>query len=333
MADDTESNHERDRDEGFLGRWSRRKRGQDTPEDLADGETAVAHADDREARPAEADAEHEAQDAEATESFDDVDFEALDETSDYTRFMGEDVPEDVKNQALSKLWISDPVFANLDGLTDYSEDFTDAATVPIGPLKTAYKVGQGFLSDDEVAEWEKLGQETKPEAQSEDATPVGPLVVNAVIGVETPLQDEVRALFEKSNAEMSALYPVESNHFVTPEALAASGAIFHVARAAGTAVGCGALVIGSGGEAELKRMWVEENARGDGLGRRLLKGLLSEALIRDVEVVRLETGVKQDAALAIYRKEGFVECEPFGSYEADPQSVFMEKRLREPATS
>ena len=39
------------------------------------------------------------------------------------------------------------VFANLDGLNDYDEDFTDAATV-LSEIKTAYKVGKGMVGDE-----------------------------------------------------------------------------------------------------------------------------------------------------------------------------------------
>ncbi|MCB1520197.1 MAG: DUF3306 domain-containing protein [Hyphomicrobiaceae bacterium] len=90
--------------------------------------------------------------------FKDFDFEGLDFESDYTQFMGRDVSHDARNKALRKLWLSNPVLANMDGLDDYCEDYTDAAMVPIGGVKTAYKLGRGFLSDEEVAEWEALGR-------------------------------------------------------------------------------------------------------------------------------------------------------------------------------
>jgi len=46
-----------------------------------------------------------------------------------------------------------------------------------------------------------------------------------------------------------------------------------------------------------------------------------------VPVARLETGVKQPEALALYRKLGYAERGPFGAYGEDPLSVFMEKCL------
>ncbi len=57
----------------------------------------------------------------------DVDPERLDpETTDFSRFLKEDVPERLQRAALRRLWSSDETFANLDGLNDYDEDFTPA---------------------------------------------------------------------------------------------------------------------------------------------------------------------------------------------------------------
>ncbi|MEL6287578.1 MAG: DUF3306 domain-containing protein [Pseudomonadota bacterium] len=84
-------------------------------------------------------------------SFTDVDLDALDYASDFTRFLGNDVPDAIRRRALSQLWRSNPVLANVDGLNDYDDDFTDAAMVVKG-MKTAWQVGRGYLSDEEVAE-------------------------------------------------------------------------------------------------------------------------------------------------------------------------------------
>lgn len=83
------------------------------------------------------------------EDFTDFDFDALDYNSDYTRFMKKGVPDWVRQRALSKLWTSDPILANLDGLVDYGEDFTDAA-LAVKNLVTAWKPGQGYRTDEEV---------------------------------------------------------------------------------------------------------------------------------------------------------------------------------------
>jgi putative acetyltransferase len=147
------------------------------------------------------------------------------------------------------------------------------------------------------------------------------------IGLESPTAVDVLALLRQSDAYHARLYPAASNHLIGTDELAHENVRFLVARSAGIAVGCGALLIGSAGEAELKRMFVAAHLRGRQLGRQILAAVESQALADGVRVVRLETGVRQPAALALYRSHGYVERGPFGSYAADPLSTFFEKRL------
>jgi len=327
--------------EGFLTRWSRRKV-ETEPQDEADtgkvdgSDGAGASASDTEATGqttsrtvADGDdqATSEQTDQDAVDTFADVDFDALDYNSDYTRFMGDNVPDDVRNQALAKLWGSDPILANVDGLTDYSEDFTDAAlAVPMGALKTAYKVGQGFLTDEEAAEWDRLGREDDVDDPSSTATQ--PVMAAVTVGAESTMQDDIAAMFAASDAYSAALYPAESNHMVSAARLLADGAVFVVARNAdGVAVGCGAILCQPQGDAEIKRMWVDPQQRRGGVGRKLLAALLEQARLRQVSVVRLETGKRQPEAVGLYKSAGFEPRGPFGSYVEDPNSVFMEHRL------
>lgn len=67
---------------------------------------------------------------------------------DFSAFLAKGVPERLRRRALRRLWVSNPTLACLDGLNDYDSDFTDAATC-VDVLKTAYKVGRGFLPDPE----------------------------------------------------------------------------------------------------------------------------------------------------------------------------------------
>lgn len=162
-----------ERIEGFLGRWSRLKRSERSDEedqvapDAGSAPTGNAAAPDGEPRAAAADnargeAGTESDDGapgEPARDFSDFDYDKLGYESDYEQFMKANVPDDVRNTALRKLWVSNPVLANIDGLDDYCEDYTDAAMcLPKGTMKTAYKFGRGFLSDAEVAQWEALGK-------------------------------------------------------------------------------------------------------------------------------------------------------------------------------
>jgi putative acetyltransferase len=99
-----------------------------------------------------------------------------------------------------------------------------------------------------------------------------------------------------------------------------------VARAAGVAQGCGAYKLPGDGSAEIKSMFVLPEARGRGIGRAILAAI-EDALRGRVHTLRLETGIKQDPAIALYESVGFRRRGPFGSYRDDPLSVFMEKPL------
>lgn len=105
--------------------------------------------------------------------FEEIDFEALSYESDYTQFMGEGVPEVIQRKALRKLWASNPILANVDGLNDYDDDFTDAA-LAVGVIKTAYKVGSGYLTEDEQVEYgmiEKESSDLDGEGELDSAEP------------------------------------------------------------------------------------------------------------------------------------------------------------------
>jgi putative acetyltransferase len=147
------------------------------------------------------------------------------------------------------------------------------------------------------------------------------------IAREDPRQDDVAALIKALDRYQEALYPPESNHFLGPAALVAADVRFFVARRAGAAVGCGALRIVAGKYGELKRMYVAPEARGDGVGRRLLDVLEATARAEGLAQITLETGIAQPEALGLYRSAGFVEGPPFGDYREDPLSLFLYKPL------
>jgi putative acetyltransferase len=144
---------------------------------------------------------------------------------------------------------------------------------------------------------------------------------------ESPHRDDVIALIRQSDALMQSLYPAESNHLVDIDALAQPHAHFFVAREAGRVLGCGAFVLGTDGHAEMKRVFVDPAARGKGIARAIMAALEREAASLGVTLMQLETGIRQPEAIALYRKFGYVERGPFGSYKPDPLSLFMEKQL------
>ncbi len=134
-------------------------------------------------------------------------------------------------------------------------------------------------------------------------------------------------LLAASAAYFDRLYPVESNHYVGADTLGLAEVYFLVARLDGGAVGCGALVPDDRGWGEIKSMFVDEWARGRGIARGIMAALEAEARRRRFALLRLEAGVHQPDALALYRGAGFEQIGRFGGYPDDPLSVFMEKRL------
>ncbi len=143
-------------DQGPLRRWSERKAKAREQETLPpEPETAA---------PEEAVESDENLPATVVEELPDID--SLTAESDYTVFMAKGVPEHLKRLALRKLWLSDPVLANVDGLVDYGEDFT-VSTLVGDAVKTAYRVGKGFL--DEAEEAEELAKEAEELAQEEQS--------------------------------------------------------------------------------------------------------------------------------------------------------------------
>ena len=155
-----------DEDASFLRRWSERK-ARSTEQTNAETIPETAPIDPGfapEQAAIDTDPEGAADNeptAEAPPEVTESDLENLTYESDYTKFMGEDVPEALRRRALRQLWRSDPILANVDGLCDYDDDYTDSA-LAVTFLKTAHKVGQGYLTDEEVEANRARGRPAKP---------------------------------------------------------------------------------------------------------------------------------------------------------------------------
>jgi GNAT superfamily N-acetyltransferase len=86
---------------------------------------------------------------------------------------------------------------------------------------------------------------------------------------------------------------------------------FFVAYLHGEAIGCGAVKHHADAPAEIKRMWIAPQARGLGLGRRLLEKLEACALAGAAQVAHIETSAVLTEALALYRSAGWAEVAAF----------------------
>lgn len=145
------------------------------------------------------------------------------------------------------------------------------------------------------------------------------------IAIERADTDEVRQLLLERDAYFDSLY-ADEDRLPKSVNIESSNAAFFALRSAGCLVGCGALIRREG-YGELKRFFVRDLFRGSGLGRRLLETIEQHARRTGCPLLRLETGILQPAAIAMYRRAGFQETGCFGDYTPHHLSIFMEKAL------
>jgi GNAT superfamily N-acetyltransferase/DNA-binding MarR family transcriptional regulator len=147
--------------------------------------------------------------------------------------------------------------------------------------------------------------------------------------VEDPTSDDARwcvqRYFEELNARFDAGFdPRRSISADAHELVPPAGALF-VARLRGRPIGCGAIKRHRRAPAELKRMWIAPEARGLGVGRRLLQELEGHARDAGISIVRLETNRALTEAIALYRRAGYREVAAFND---EPYAHhWFEKRL------
>ncbi len=139
----------------------------------------------------------------------------------------------------------------------------------------------------------------------------------------------VQELITSLNAELSKTYREPgANHFrLDPADVAEGQGAFLVAYAGEQPIACGAVRRNDATTAEIKRMYVVPESRGGGVARRVLAELEREARGLGVSRLVLETGIRQQDALALYQRAGFAEVPLFGEYIGSPLSVCMAKDL------
>lgn len=140
---------------------------------------------------------------------------------------------------------------------------------------------------------------------------------------------EVLALLEEHLSDMYATSPPESVHALDVKALKASNITFFSGWKQQQLAGCVAIKTLDTHSAELKSMCTAKPFRGCGVASQLLLFALEHAKMKEFSSVSLETGTQDYflAARTLYKKFGFVDCGPFGSYSIDPNSHFMTRAL------
>ena len=147
----------------------------------------------------------------------------------------------------------------------------------------------------------------------------------------TSPSDDVRELVSELEETLAAEYPPEQRHGLSLDAIFQPHIRFFVARVNGFPAGCGGVALFDD-FAEVKRMYVREAVRGQGVAQAVLGRIEEATRAAGLNVLRLETGDKQFAALKMYERAGFGPCGVFGVYatkapETIATSIFLEKRL------
>ncbi|KGD84564.1 putative acetyltransferase [Pantoea sp. PNA 14-12] len=135
-------------------------------------------------------------------------------------------------------------------------------------------------------------------------------------------------LVSELDAFQRALYPAESHHCLDLSTVSNKKLRCVIARDAnGLPAGCGTLLLQDGNVGEIKRVYIRPEYRGRQLGEQILASLEKFASENSCYQLRLETGIHQQPAIALYRRCGYRLCEAFPPYISDPLSVYMCKDL------
>lgn len=151
-------------------------------------------------------------------------------------------------------------------------------------------------------------------------------MTDCLIQRDDALGPDALGLIAGSERELASLYAPEHRYAFSPDQLRSADTRFLVGYLGSEPATCGGIAM-MNGYAELKRIFTAPGHRGKGLAAQIVTALESEALDQGVNIVRLETGLASPEAIRLYEKLGYAHRGPFGGYEDNGSSVFMEKRL------
>ncbi len=140
---------------------------------------------------------------------------------------------------------------------------------------------------------------------------------------------EIAALLTEHLGCMARVSPPESRHALDLAGLRQPGITFWTVWAGPELAGCAALKEIDATHGEVKSMRTAKAHLRQGIASMLLQHIIAEARRRGYCRLSLETGAMPyfEPARRLYRKAGFRECEPFGSYKPDPNSVFFTREI------
>lgn len=191
-----------DEETSRLSSWSKRKLA--VAEEAKSDALAEEDVVDEEAAAALA-LEHEAN-REAAEA---IDLETIDEDTDFSVFMKDGVPDLLKKSAMAILWRTNPIFANVDGLVDYDDDFGSPDLI-MKTFESAYKIGKGYL--------EKVEEEDEDSAEevAEDAADEAETVAVDEEEITDDVEEDVDEELADASEDEAAIEP-ETSEIVAVE--------------------------------------------------------------------------------------------------------------------
>ncbi|MBD8535377.1 GNAT family N-acetyltransferase [Plantibacter sp. CFBP 13570] len=128
------------------------------------------------------------------------------------------------------------------------------------------------------------------------------------------------ALRAAQRRELDARYGSDDHEPGTPPTAADITLFLLASDVDDTPLGCGGLRMLGADRAEVKRMFVVQQARGTGVATALLRALEDEARSLGLAELLLETGTEQPDAMRFYEREGYQPIEAFGPYVDEPRS-------------
>jgi putative acetyltransferase len=122
----------------------------------------------------------------------------------------------------------------------------------------------------------------------------------------------------RANTEAGSAHALDISGLLAPDIR------FYSAWDGDVLLGTGAFRILTPAHGEVKSMHTARDARRRGVGAAMLRRIIADARGLGITRLSLETGswAYFRPAMALYEGFGFIETEPFGSYRADPNSIF-----------
>ena len=136
---------------------------------------------------------------------------------------------------------------------------------------------------------------------------------------------KVNILLIKHFKELKSVSPEGSTHVLDVEGLKHKSIKFWSLWIDDELFGCGAIKFLDKDHGEFKSIRIEDNFRGKGLAKDIIKFLFYEAKKNNVKKISVETGSSNFflPARKLFKSLGFKPCSPFAHYKDDPNSCYF----------